>query len=196
MDCLHPAAANLRANLTRLCGEDEAARIVDVAPLSPEATDTEKAEWVRRVVAALEARFSEDAVRLVMMGCHCDDICRLGEMKEWLGGHYRESASMEEFVERMNRHGAGWELKDGEIYTRFLWCECHMLREVDALDSKTWCYCTEGYTKALFEHVLGSEVESELVQTIRTGHDCCIVKIRPTGGARYNEPSARPSPPA
>ena len=177
---IHPAAENLRRNLLRFCDAAQAEAIA--FPLHAAASDAEKAAWVRRITSTLKERFSPDAIRTVMMGCHCEDLCRLGEMKKWLGGLYRESSSLADFVERVNAHGAGWTLEDGAIHTKFLSCECHMLRDVDALDSRAWCHCTEGYTKALFEHVFGCEVESELVQTIKTGYDCCIVKILPKWG--------------
>ncbi len=173
----HPAAENLRRNLLRF---SDAARAEAIAlPLNVAASDAEKAAWVRRITSALEEEFSPEDIRTVMMGCHCGDLCRLDEMKKWLCGLYNESASLADFVERVNAHGVEWTLENNAIYTKFLWCECHMLREVATLDSSTWCHCTEGYTKALFEHVLGYAVESELLQTIKTGHDCCIVKIVP-----------------
>lgn len=175
----HPTADRLKRNLLEVCDESLADAIAFGTPLPAGATDEEKAAWVRHVVAGLETHLSGQDIRTVMMGCHCEDLCRLGEMKQHLGKLYRESASLEEFVEKVNEHGAGWRLEDGALYTKFLWCECHMLKNIEQLSSTTWCHCTEGYTKALFEHVLGCEVESELVRTIKTGHECCVVKIVP-----------------
>lgn len=180
----HPVAIRLHRNLRRVCDAGLAYAIAFAASLPETASRAEKAEWVLRVTAELERCLPAATVRSVMLGCHRDDMCRLGEMKAWLGGLYRESASLEEFVDRVNEHGAGWRIEDGAIYTKFLWCECHMLREVETLPSMTWCHCTEGYTRALFEHVLDCEVESELLQTIKTGHDCCIVKITPKEGLK------------
>ena len=182
----HQTAVALKRNLLRFCDETLADSIAFEIPLPSRATDKEKAAWVRHVVASLERHFSRDTVRSVMMGCHCENLCRLGEMKQWLGQLYGESSSVASFVEKVNSHGAGWRIEDGAIYTKFLWCECHMLKDVDSFSSTTWCHCTEGYTKALFEHVLGCEVESELVQTIKTGHECCIVKIMPKSGSIHS----------
>lgn len=179
MDQPHPTAEKLYANLRRLGRADLADRIAAAIPLPASATDGDKAAWVRRVVAELDRDLPPETARAVMLGCHCGDVCRLDEMKDWLGGLYRASASLEEFVARVNAHNAGWYLEGGALCTKFLWCECHMLRAVASLPSRTWCHCTEGYTKALFEHVLGCEVDSELLQSIKTGHDFCLVKITP-----------------
>lgn len=174
----HPTPRRLHANLLRFCDADMARDIAYGVPLSVSASDAEKAVWVRYAVSELERLFSPDTARSVMMGCHCEDVCRLGEMKTWLGGLFREASGFEDFVDRVNEHGAGWYFEDGWLYTKFLWCECHMLRVIERLPSMTWCHCTEGYTKALFEHVLGCGVESELVQSIKTGHDHCLVRIK------------------
>lgn len=173
----HPVADKLHRNLERECGGEMADRVAYGVDLAADAPPEDKAAWVRHVVAELEGRLPEGARRDVMMGCHCDEICKLDDMKEWLGGLYRGSATMEEFVEKVNRHGAGWYIEDGSLYTKYLWCECHMLGAVESLPSLTWCHCTEGYAKALFEHVFGREVESELLRSIKTGAECCLIRI-------------------
>lgn len=177
-DACHPAAESLLRSLEGKCPPEVADRIARGVRLTPDATDAEKAAWVAHTTRELERRLNQDTIREIRKRCHCREEGRLDEMKTWLGGLYRESSSMEEFVDKVNAHGAGWYLRDGEIHTKFLNCECHMLRDVSALDSMTWCLCAEGYTEELFGHVFGREVKSELVQTIRTGHEFCLVKIR------------------
>ena len=177
MEVPHREVEKIRASV-RHCSGAAADGFIAERMLGADATDLEKAEWVHGIVADLERRFDEEIIRDIRKGCHCDEEGRLGEMKKWLGGLYRESGSIEEFVARVNGHGAGWYIEDGWLYTKFLTCECYMLRAVPRLSTKTWCHCTEGYTAALFRDVLGREVESELVQTIKMGHEFCVVRIR------------------
>ncbi len=54
-----------------------------------------------------------------------------------------------------------------------------MLATVDRLDTKTWCYCTMGYSKALFEKAWGCAVEVQLLKSIKAGDDVCLMKIIP-----------------
>lgn len=174
----HQEVAKLYRRLAEHCSPDTAAAIARGVSLPAFANDGDKAVWVRHVVAALDEALPAETIRSVRLGCHCDEEGKLGEMKRWLGGLYRESAGIEDFVEKVNAFGAGWYMEDGWICTKFLTCECYMLRAVDRLPSASWCLCTEGYTRELFRHVLGCEVESELVQTIKMGHDFCLVRIR------------------
>lgn len=179
----HPEVEKLRSNIDAYADAAAAEAVACGVPLSPAADDAEKAAWVRHVVDELDRRFPEETIRAIRAGCHCDEAGRLGEMKEWLGRVYRESEGMEDFVDRMNRLGAGWRMEDGAIYTTFHSCECYMLREVDRLPSNAWCHCTAGYTKNLFEHVFGREVESELVQSVKRGAERCVVRVTPKGEA-------------
>lgn len=176
-DAAHPEAEKLHDAGRKFGGGDLARKIAFGVPLPRGASDAEKAAWVLHITRELEGNFGEETIKAIRTGCHCRD--RLEEMKAWLGGLYREASGIEGFVAKVNAHGAGWYIEDGAVYTKFLDCECYMLRAVDGLESKTWCYCTLGYTKALFGAVFGHEVEVELVHTIKMGHDFCLVKVTP-----------------
>ena len=176
----HSAAERLRQSVERHATRELADCVACGVPLFPAATDAEKAAWVGHACGELERRFAPDTIRAIRKACHCREEGRLDEMKSWLGALYRESSSLAEFVEKVNAHGAGWYIEDGALYTKFLNCECYMLQGVASLESMTWCLCAEGYTEDLFRHVFGREVESELLQTIKTGHEFCLIAIRIT----------------
>ena len=178
MEAEHREKAKLRTALRGFCDPETARAVTDAADLPTTADDIKKAVWVKSVCAELEKRFAPETIREIRRLCHCDEEGQMAKMKSWLKGLFRESSGLEEFVDRVNAAGAGWYLRDGEIYTKFLGCECHMLGAVDRLDSKTWCQCTVGYTEELFTHVFDCPVEGELLQTIKMGHEFCVVKIR------------------
>ena len=79
----------------------------------------------------------------------------------------------------MNELKADWYLQDGWLYTKFFFCECPMLEAVDRLPTPTWCQCTVGYTRAMFESIFGCAVESELMQSIKMGDDICLIRVKP-----------------
>jgi hypothetical protein len=47
------------------------------------------------------------------------------------------------------------------------------------LDTDTWCQCTTGYSKVLFEKAFGCEIDVELLKSIKMGDDRCLQKIIP-----------------
>ena len=56
-------------------------------------------------------------------------------------------------------------------------CECPMLEAARTSDSLTWCHCTAGYNKKLFEIIFERPVNVDVLQSIRQGFDFCLLKI-------------------
>ena len=189
----HPEAMQLYKNILRFADGQTAHDIAHGLPLVPDASAEQRAAWVLRVIGALEARFSPDVIKKIRLGCYCNEeevpekckstgyLCADRELfasvRDWLKGLYESSGSMEEFVSRANTQHLGWYVENGELYTKFFECECPMLENVGQLPSFTWCYCTAGYGKRLFEAVFGYPVELEIIHSIRQGHDFCLMKV-------------------
>lgn len=145
--------------------------------------DSAKAEdnptWVKSTMKRLENRFDESEVIPIRRSCQCgygmdEKLALVKELKEM-------SSSMEEFGSLEKAKASGLFCKDGELYLQFFYCPCPMLAEVDRLDSYTWCQCTTGYSKVLFEKAFECPVDVELLKSIKVGDDICLMKIIPKG---------------
>ena len=53
----------------------------------------------------------------------------------------------------------------------------NLLRNVSKLETNTWCQCTTGYSKVIFEKAFGCEVYVELLKSVKMGDDICLMKI-------------------
>ena len=53
-------------------------------------------------------------------------------------------------------------------------CPCPMLAEVDKLESNTWCQCTAGYSKVLFERAFACQADVESLKSIKLGDPICL----------------------
>ena len=84
---------------------------------------------------------------------------------------------MHRFVNDLNENGAGWFIKDHQLYTKMFSCQCPMLEKTKNSNSLTWCHRTAGYNKKLFEIVFEKPVYVEIVQSIRQGFDFCLLRI-------------------
>lgn len=135
--------------------------------------------WVKSTMSRLEKRFDRSTVKQIRMNCQCgyamDDKYAL--LKELL----ESSSSLETFANQDKARAAGLSYADGEIYLQFPFCPCPMLADVDRLDTDTWCQCTTGYSKVLFEKALDCEVTVELLKSVKMGDDICLMKIIPDG---------------
>jgi len=137
----------------------------------------DNANWVKSTMHRLENKFNQATTKQIRMNCQCgygmDD--KLALVKELVAA----SSSMEEFANLHKAKAAGLSCEEGELYLQFPFCPCPMLADVDKLETDTWCQCTTGYSKVLFERAFGCEVNVELLKSIKMGDDICLMKIIP-----------------
>mgnify|MGYP000970672934 FL=1 len=135
--------------------------------------------WVKSTMSKLESCFDPSAVKQIRMNCQCGYGMeeKLALVKDLVAA----SSSIGEFGSLEKANAAGLFSTDGELYLQFHYCPCPMLANVDKLESYTWCQCTTGYSKVLFEEAFGCEVDVELLKSIKVGDEICLMKILPQG---------------
>ncbi|GMQ62089.1 DUF6144 family protein [Vallitalea sp. AN17-2] len=135
--------------------------------------------WVKSTMKRLENHFDKSAVSEIRRHCQCgygmDEKLKL--VKELV----ELSSNMEEFGNLDKAKAAGLFCENGELYLQFSFCPCPMLVDVDRLDTDTWCQCTTGYSKVLFEKAFECKVDVELLKSIKMGDAICLMKIIPQG---------------
>lgn len=136
-------------------------------------------EWVKQTMQRLEAHFDTCTVKKIRMNCQCGYA--MDEKLALVKGLMASASNIEDFAGSDQAHAAGLSCLDGELYLSFPFCPCPMLAEVGHLDTGTWCQCTTGYSKVLFEKAFGCEVEVELLKSIKMGDTCCLMMIIPNG---------------
>jgi predicted hydrocarbon binding protein len=133
--------------------------------------------WVKSTMKRLEDHFDKPIVKQIRMTCQCgygiDE--KLALVKELVAA----SSSLEEFASQDKAKAAGLFCQNGKLYLQFPFCPCPMLADVDKLATATWCQCTTGYSKVLFEKAFDCEVIVELLKSIKMGDDICLQEITP-----------------
>ena len=135
--------------------------------------------WVNSAMKRLEGKFDKITVKNIRMNCQCG--FGMDEKVELVKELMAQSSSLEEPANLQKAKEAGLSYKDGFLYLQFNFCPCPMLAEVENLESYTWCQCTTGYSKVLFEKSFGCTVDVELLKSIKAGDDICLMKIIPQG---------------
>ena len=137
----------------------------------------DNATWVKSTMNRLENHFDKCTVKQIRMNCQCGYA--MDEKLELLKELIESSYNLEGFANQSKAKAAGLSYTDGELYLQFPFCPCPMLADVDKLDTDTWCQCTTGYSKVLFEKAFGCEVVVELLKSIKMGDNICLMKIIP-----------------
>lgn len=133
--------------------------------------------WVKSTMTRLEHCFDSSTVKKIRMDCQCG--YGIKEKISFVKDLVATSSSMEEFASHSRAKEAGLFTRDDELYLQFVFCPCPMLADIDRLETDTWCQCTTGYSKVLFEEAFNCKVEVELLKSIKMGHEICLMKIIP-----------------
>lgn len=132
-------------------------------------------DWVKSTMSRLEEAFNQEQVKCIRAKCQCgygmdEKLALVKELRS-------NASSLEEFANSDQAREAGLFCEDGVLYLQFLSCPCPMLADVNQLETNTWCQCTTGYSKVLFEKAFACGVTVELLKSIKMGHDKCLMKI-------------------
>ena len=139
----------------------------------------DNAAWALSAMSKLEKRFDRATVKKIRMACQCG--YGMGEKLALVKSLLESSANMDEFANQERAKAAGLFSTQGRLYLQFPFCPCPILDDVERLDTNTWCQCTTGYSKVLFEEAFGCEVSVELLEAVKMGDARCLMEIIPHG---------------
>lgn len=132
-------------------------------------------KWVESLIENLETEFDERSRIKLMEECgrdcaksHAIQLAKsnrknLNGFLSGLGGWIGE--------QNIIRRGKS-------IHVQYSRCFCPLVSEGPDRLPKTYCYCSLGWLKEMFETVLEAEVAAELVQSIKQGAASCKFVIR------------------
>jgi len=90
-------------------------------------------------------------------------------------------SNMAEVVERVNKEllwCGVWSQKGKSIESICTSCGCPLVRNMVIDRTATWCYCSRGWVKAIFEAALKRHVEVEVEKSIGGGDKVCKFLVR------------------
>lgn len=163
-------------NAIKAVSDDETAHKIVFGECKSAASEN-NAIWVSNMMKRLETNFPAPMVRQIRMNCQCGYGMeeKLQLVKELIDA----STNLEEFGNLEKARAAGLYYENKELYLQFNFCPCPIVAEVAKFDSLTWCQCTTGYSKVLFEKAFACDVRVELLKSIKAGDNICLMKIKP-----------------
>jgi hypothetical protein len=148
----------------------------DVDEFTQTRNSADKSAWVGKLITRLEERLGREKTIVIMQKCGlmCCGVTSRKRVKQLMS----ECGSVEELVEKLNKAGLGGgrlRMKDDNtIVGGYDRCYCGLVKHTkEPFPADTYCWCSTGWYKQLFETALGRPVEVELVQSITSGADTC-----------------------
>lgn len=150
--------------------------------------------WLAALLAGLGAKVDEKTRAQVLESCGWACAFHLGSI-ETVKAIHSKVKQIDELLHLLNQQEGFWcgkWIREGEIiYSICEKCGCPLIRSGWAELSPTFCLCSMGWVKTVFEFVLGTPVQVELEQAIGQGDPVCkqihrfgksiVVKSNPPG---------------
>jgi predicted hydrocarbon binding protein len=137
--------------------------------------------WTETLLSTLEVQFDGDTRAELIE--HCGRACALhyGSIERARATKHG-AQEIDELLDQLNQQEAYWcgeWVRDGNaIYSVCGECGCPLVGAGLVKLSPTFCECSRGWVKAVFETILDGPVEVELEQTIGRGDPICRFAVR------------------
>ncbi|MDD4496044.1 MAG: DUF6144 family protein [Eubacteriales bacterium] len=179
----HRYAIHVYNNIKEIFGQTAADEFAQKFSLSKSADYIRKFKWAKDICNYLECKYTPEQIKTLRMSCACHPGDKEKENTKRI---YDEAENLDEFCENYNREYTGHHLvwhegnaieNGAALFFSYPTCYCTCVKRVNEPISPTWCLCTLGYTKDLFDYVLGYDTEVELIESIKTGGSRCVMRI-------------------
>lgn len=131
--------------------------------------------WIDALMQGLDESVEEETKKKILEKCgracsiHHGHIEKIKSMK-------KSGKNLSEILEKMNEDEmwcGDWIKKGNIIYSICRVCECPFVISEMLRLSPTFCYCSRGFVKSIFETIFDNPVQVELKKAIGRGDNVC-----------------------
>jgi predicted hydrocarbon binding protein len=135
---------------------------------------TEK--WITRLIAGLDEHVEEKTKAAILE--QCGRQCQTAAFIKKAKGIYKKSSSIDDFLRRFEQVYKNLHIKGSNVYIIYPRCYCPQVNKIPKGKlSGTYCNCSRGWAKALFEGVLDRPVDVVMEESIIKGDKQCSFRI-------------------
>jgi predicted ArsR family transcriptional regulator len=135
---------------------------------------TEK--WIATLMDGLEKNVDQKTLAKILE--QCGRQCQSKSFIKKARNLYEKSKSTDEFLDKMSKVYKHLHKEGGRVYLVYHKCYCSQVNKIPkGRLSGTYCNCSRGWAKALFEGALGRDVEVIKEKSIIGGDDECRFRI-------------------
>jgi predicted hydrocarbon binding protein len=131
--------------------------------------------WVTNLMEAMQAQLDIAARTELMESCGraCARAGAVASAKACQGDVDKLLSTLEKWI------GKGNARKDGDVvHVVYPKCFCHLVAKGPAQLPETYCLCSCGWLKEMFETVTGTPVDVRLLESVKRGADRCAFTVR------------------
>lgn len=133
-------------------------------------------KWICSLVAGLDKHVDKETLKKVLE--QCGRQCQSNSFVEKARGIYQKSKDLDEFLAEFAKVYENLHREGDDVYIIYPKCYCPLVKNIPPGKlSATYCNCSRGWAKALFEGALKRPVEVIMEESIKKGDEQCKFKI-------------------
>jgi predicted hydrocarbon binding protein len=133
-------------------------------------------KWIKSLMENLDAKVDEETRVKVLENCGRTCISR--SFIKRAQACKNSARNIDEFLDKLSQIWSHLQRDGDNIYVAYERCYCPLVKAYPDKLSPTFCNCSRGWIKELFESVLERPVNIELEKSIRQGDDVCRFRVR------------------
>ncbi len=134
-------------------------------------------KWITCLIGSLDKNTDEQTRAEILE--KCGRQCQSQNLVKKARKIYQQSKNKDEFIDRFSQIYKHLHREGDNIYITYPKCYCSFVNKISPKKlSKTYCNCSRGWVKELFEGALSKPVEVTLEKSIVGGDDQCKFRIR------------------
>lgn len=132
--------------------------------------------WIAWLVAALDEHVDEETKVKILE--QCGRQCQSESLVKKARRIYEKSENIDKFLDKFGKVYKNLHRERDEVYIIYPKCYCSNVNKIPPEKlSATYCNCSRGWAKALFEGALGRTVDVVMEESIVNGNEQCKFRI-------------------
>jgi predicted hydrocarbon binding protein len=132
--------------------------------------------WIATLLDGLDKNVDQKTLAKVLE--QCGRQCQSQSFIKKTRSLYEKSRNMDEFLDKLGKTYKHLHKEGDKVYIVYPACYCNQVNKIPKGKlSGTYCNCSRGWVKALFEEALGRDVEVIKEKSIINGDNECKFRI-------------------
>jgi predicted ArsR family transcriptional regulator len=133
-------------------------------------------KWIAALIDGLDEHVDEKTRALVLE--QCGRQCQSQSFIKKARDIYKKSRNTDDFLEKLGRVYKHLHREGDAVYIIYPRCYCSQVKKIPKGKlSGTYCNCSRGWAKALFEGALGRPVEVAMEKSMINGDNECRFRV-------------------
>jgi len=133
-------------------------------------------KWIKSLLTALESELDEKTRARILENCGRNCITHSFILRA--KACKKDAKNQKEFLDKLSKVWKHLHLEGDNVYVVYEKCYCPFVKAYPEKLSPTWCNCSRGWIKELFESTLEKPVDVKLEKSIKQGDNICKFKIK------------------